>query len=160
DSVVVNASDLASRPPDSPSYLTVNWGDGPNQRIGCGPCRADHLYASGRYTLQATADDIASSSQARSSASRSITLQVQVTPVRDRKRSRFAAFGFYQHDFNVGDSVLVVLPFPPPAGVTINFVFFQCQPFNTLFPDFANPPGPVAGGIGFYFTATAPGGCT
>jgi len=37
ESVVVNATDIKAEPSAPPSYLVVNWGDGPNQRVGCGP---------------------------------------------------------------------------------------------------------------------------
>jgi hypothetical protein len=76
ENVVVNATDIASRPPDPQSYLVVNWGDGPNQRVGCGPCRQDHPYAAGRYTLVASLDGTASG--------RSISVPVEVSRARGR----------------------------------------------------------------------------
>ena len=47
ENVVVNGADIKADPP-AQSYLVVNWGDGPNQRVGCGPCRQDHGYAPGQ----------------------------------------------------------------------------------------------------------------
>ena len=108
-SVAVNATDIAARPPAEQSYLVMNWGDGPNRRVGCGPCRADHEYAPGRYRLTATAEGIPAS-EAGADTSRSISLEVQVFARREKPEepqkpafvSHFQSFGFMRNAVTVG----------------------------------------------------------
>ena len=112
ENVVVNATDIAARPPAPQSYLVVNWGDGPNQRVGCGPCRQDHGYARGRYTLQASVDGTASD--------RSISVAVEVSPSRGEKPNRgkgpIQPFELGASDIAVGETMFLVVPIalPPP----------------------------------------------
>jgi hypothetical protein len=158
--VVVNATDIASRPPAPQSYLVVNWGDGPNQRVGCGPCRADHEYAPGRYRLVASADNLQPS--AGSGTDRSISLQVQVSSRREKPApfvSRFESFGFDQSEVQVGSTFYFVVPFPPPLGVSISGIFLVCTPFNAASPTILAPPLPFPGGFGLPFLANTPGTC-
>ena len=162
ESVVVNASDIASRPPAPQSYLVVSWGDGPNQRVGCGPCRADHSYAPGRYRLVASADNLQPS--AGSGTDRSTSLEVQVSSRREKPGpfvSRFQSFGFDQNDVQVGATFYFVLPIPLPPGIVLVFpgITLNCTPFDAAFPDFLAPIQPFPGGIGLPFVATKPGTC-
>jgi hypothetical protein len=162
ESVVVNASDIASRPPAPQSFLVVNWGDGPNQRVGCGPCRADHVYAPGRFRLVASADNLQPS--AGSGTDRSISLQVQVSSRREKPGpfvSRFQSFGFDQNGVQVGATFYFVLPIPLPPGIMLAFpgITLNCTPFDAAFPDILAPFQPFPGGIGLPFTAIKPGTC-
>jgi len=163
--VVINAADIASRPPAPQSYLIVKWGDNGlnNQRVGCGPCRLEHGYGAGRYTLEATADDLQPTAQARSSANRSISIVVEVSAQREKKPefvSRFATYGFIPSSLSVQGSGLLALPFPPPPGITISFVFIDCNPPGIFVPDFITPPTLLPSALGLPFTATAAGTCT
>jgi hypothetical protein len=156
ESVSVNASDIASRPPAPQSFLVVKWGDGPaNQRVGCGPCRMDHSYAAGRYTLVASADGLP--------GDRSITLDVEVRPGKRDRNTRFQYFGFDPEQLSVGGTGRILFPFPPPgltqflptllceqAGVP---TFFLIQP-NGI-PEFVPPDHLV-----LPFIATGAGTCT
>jgi hypothetical protein len=160
--VVVNASDIASRPPAPQSYLVVNWGDGPNQRVGCGPCRADHEYAPGRYRLVASADNLQPS--AGSGTDRSISLQVQVSSRREKSVpfvSRFETVGFVPNEVQVGSDFFLVLPTLPPPGIVLvpPFITLNCTPLDAIFPNILVPAQPFPGGIGLSFLATNPGTC-
>jgi len=57
--VIVNGNDYRPSYPGTTLYLIANWGDGTgNQRVGCGPCRATHVYdAPGSFKLEMTIDD-------------------------------------------------------------------------------------------------------
>jgi hypothetical protein len=175
ENVVVNAADLASPPPAPQSYLIVKWGDnGPNnQRIGCGPCRLEHGYASGRYTLEATSDDLQPTAQARSSTNRSISIVVEVSPQREKKPafvSRFAAVGFLSDTASVGSLVYLFIPIGPQPGVTsFDPVFLNIGCFGGVLGIPPGPPFPPAQfvpnniapvAIGIPFLAVAPGTCT
>jgi hypothetical protein len=151
ENVVVNATDIASRPPAPQSYLVVNWGDGPNQRVGCGPCRQDHGYVAGRYTLVASLDGTA--------ADWSISLVVEVTRQREPKHpSLFTRFGFEPSTIGVGDFGVVYLPIPPPPGITITDIPFPtCTPLDAVF--FGGPVF-LPDAIGVEFFANEPGTCT
>jgi len=155
ESVVVNATDIASRPPAEPNYLVVNWGDGPNQRVGCGPCRQDHGYAPGRYTLVASLDG---------PSGRSITVQVEVVARRERS-TRVSADGPLQ-PFELGNGDLAVgettfFQFGIPTNLLTLFIFPPtCSPPGAAFYDFAtlpvlNPPTFALPIKGFF-----PGTCT
>jgi hypothetical protein len=155
ENVVVNATDIASRPPAPQSYLVVNWGDGPNQRVGCGPCRQDHGYAPGRYTLVASLDGTASD--------RSISVPVQVSPARERDR-RIRGGGPVQpfelgiDEIAVGETVFLVLPLFLPPDVSA-FLFMDCEPVNAAIFNFGgivfNPPT-----VALPIVGQAPGTCT
>ena len=134
ENVVVNATDIASRPPAPQNYLGVNWGDGSNQRVGCGPCRQDHGYAPGRYTLVASLDGTASG--------RSISVRVEVAAPRERStrvnaEGPIQPFALGTSDIAVGETVFLVVPFFLPPTVTSAFLFPpDCSPPNAAVFDF------------------------
>lgn len=166
ESVAVNASDIAARPPADQSYLVMNWGDGPNQRVGCGPCRADHQYAPGRYRLTASADNLPVAAGADNS--RSISLEVQVFARREKPEapqkpafvSHFQSFGFMPSTVTVGSDVLLVLPVIYPTGVTPRLPIFTltCTPVLAVLPRLV-PPVPFPGGLGGTLRARRAGTC-
>jgi len=166
ESVAVNATDIAARPPAEQSYLVMNWGDGPNQRVGCGPCRQDHQYAPGRYRLTASADNIAT--EAGGENSRSISLEVQVFARREKPAapqvpafvSHFQSYGFMPTTVTVGSDFLLVLPLVYPPGVTPRFPFFTltCTPVLAAIPRLV-PPVPFPGGFGGTLRARRAGTC-
>jgi hypothetical protein len=153
ENVVVNAADLASPPPAPESYLIVNWGDGPNQRVGCGPCRLEHGYSPGRYTLVATATDVQPTTAVPSSTNRSISLVVDVTPP---PTAPFQPFEFTPRDIGVGETALLRIPFFLPEDVTLTGVFFDCSPFNAATIGFAPFSPPI---VEIPFTGNVPGTC-
>jgi hypothetical protein len=156
EKVVVNATDIASRPPAPQSYLVVEWGDGPNQRVGCGPCRADHSYAPGRYTLVASADNLQPS--AGSGTDRSISVVVDVEPQRDL--APIQPFQLSASDIGVGESTFLLVPFFLPDGVELSSVpFLDCSPPGAAFLDFGNEVfmGP---NVAVPFVGVSPGTCT
>jgi hypothetical protein len=58
EKLIVNANDELAANPGPNLHLIVNWGDGPNERIGCGACRLEHAYRTGGlYEMEATVDD-------------------------------------------------------------------------------------------------------
>jgi hypothetical protein len=58
ETVIVNANDDRAANPSETLHLIVNWGDGPNERVSCGPCRLEHAYTKGGlYLMEATIDD-------------------------------------------------------------------------------------------------------
>lgn len=166
ESVAVNASDIAARPPADQSYLVMNWGDGPNQRVGCGPCRADHQYDPGRYRLTASADNIAGS---EAGASRSISLEVQVSARREKPEappapvstSHFQAFGFMPDVVTRGTDGVLVLPIVFPPGVTRRFPFYSidCDRPLTIIDRPLVPLVPFPGGVGLTYRALRRGTC-
>lgn len=154
ENVVVNATDIASRPPAPQSYLVVNWGDGPNQRVGCGPCRQDHGYAPGRYTLLASLDGTA--------ADRSISVVVEVSVRREKSDPALAPiqpFELTDGDIAVGDSTFLVVPLFLPPTVTSVFLFMDCVPANAATFNFAGvvftPPT-----VALPIVGLTPGTCT
>jgi hypothetical protein len=161
ENVVVNAADVASRPPAPQTYLIVKWdADGANERVGCGPCRLEHGYSAGRYTLTATADDLQPATALSSSTNRSISLVVVVSPA---PSAPFQPFEFTPRDIGVGETSLLRIPLLLPEGVTLTGVFLNCSPFNAAtigFPQFAPPvveipfTGNVAGTCAFSVTGT------
>ena len=151
DKVVVNATDIAPRPPAPPSYLVVNWGDGPNQRVGCGPCRMDHAYAPGRYTLVASADGLP--------AERSISITVEVSAAREERTSHVEFFGFSPSDVAVGGTGVILLPTVAPPGVSLTNIFGECVPDE----DILQPNGTASTFptyVALPFITTGPGTCT
>jgi len=166
ESVAVNATDIAARPPAEQSYLVMNWGDGPNQRVGCGPCRQDHQYAPGHYRLTASADNIPAEPGGENS--RSISLEVQVFARREKPEapqtpalvSHFQTFGFMPTTVTVGSDFLLVLPIVYPPGVTPRFPFFTltCTPLLAAIPRLV-PPVPFPGGLGGTLRARRAGTC-
>ena len=166
ESVAVNATDIAARPPAEQSYLVMNWGDGPNQRVGCGPCRQDHQYAPGRYRLTASADNVPAEPGGENS--RSISLEVQVFARREKPEapqtpalvSHFQTFGFMPTTVTVGSDFLLVLPIVYPPGVTPRFPFFTltCTPLLAAIPRLV-PPVPFPGGLGGTLRARRAGTC-
>jgi hypothetical protein len=167
ESVAVNATDIATRPPAEQSYLVMNWGDGPNRRVGCGPCRADHQYDPGRYRLTATAEGIPA--EAGGETNRSITLEVQVFARREKPEepqkpafvSHFQSFGFMPTVVTVGSDFLLVLPLDYPPGVTPRFPFvtLTCTPLLAAIPRLVAPV-PFPGGLGGTLRARRAGTCT
>jgi len=160
ENVVVNATDIASRPPAPQSYLVMNWGDGPNQRVGCGPCRADHTYAPGRYTLVASADNLQPS--AGSGTDRSISVVVEVSSRREKPGdlAPIQPFELSSSDIAVGDTTFLLLPENLPSNVALTtFPALDCSPPGAAFADFANvvfiPPN-----IALPFIGVLPGTCT
>jgi hypothetical protein len=151
ENVVVNATDIATRPPGPQSFLVVNWGDGPNQRVGCGPCRMDHPYAPGRYTLIASLDG--------APGDRSISVPVEISPQREKRVSLFPSFGFIPSSLTLGSTGYLVLPFPLPEGVTVYGLDLSCSPPDVLVPDFMSPPQSFPDGIGLPFLANEVGTC-
>jgi hypothetical protein len=153
ENVVVNATDIASRPPAPPSYLVVNWGDGPNQRVGCGPCRMDHSYGRGRYTLVASADGLPEE------RSISVTVEVSGPPREKRRPSRFEFFGIVPEQMPVGANGRIVLPFYEPPGVILYDFDILCEPLDII-----EPSGPVEfvepDYVALPFLTTGPGTCT
>jgi hypothetical protein len=154
ENVVVNATDIASRPPAPQSYLVVNWGDGPNQRVGCGPCRQDHGYAPGRYTLVASLDGTASD--------RSISVPVEVSvgrPKPNRAAGPIQPFELGTSDIAVGETAFLVVPIFLPPNVTAAFLLMDCVPQNAAVFDFSgiafNPPN-----VSLPIVGLAPGTCT
>jgi hypothetical protein len=174
ENVAVNAADIASRPPASQSYLVVNWGDGANQRVGCGPCRLEHGYRAGRYTLQTTADDLQPTTPSGSSTNRSISLVVEVSRQREptprestpleTNHSLFTRFGFEPSTIGVGGSGLLFLPIypPPPRFRTLTYAspLPDCTPLFAVNPLSFRTPVVVPEAIGVQFTANLPGTCT
>jgi hypothetical protein len=156
ESVAVNATDIASRPPAPQSYLVVNWGDGPNQRVGCGPCRQDHGYAPGHYTLVASLDGTASD--------RSISVPVQVSargPRRVRSEGPIQPFDLTNGDIAVGDTTYLEVPFlPPPTILLPVFLSVDCSPPGAADIDFLSPPAFTPPTISLPFIGISPGTCT
>jgi hypothetical protein len=156
ENVVVNATDIASRPPDAQSYLVVNWGDGPNQRVGCGPCRQDHGYAPGRYTLTASLDGTASG--------RSISIPVEVSvrgPRRVRSEGPIQPLELTDGDIGVGDLTYLLLPLLPPPTIQLPvFLAINCSPAGAANFDFASPPVITGSTAGLPLIGLAPGTCT
>jgi hypothetical protein len=160
--VIVNAADIASAPPAPETFLVVSWGDGDgNQRLGCGPCRLEHLYASGRYTLVAAADDLQPEGRP-GRVNRSITLAIEVTPAPPGAQpavSPFANFGFRPTGLAVGDFGGIFVPDVAvnviPDGIALRCTTDPVLPFA--------PSGPavvVANGIMLPIEALLPGRCT
>ena len=163
ENVVVNATDIKAPPSEPQSYLVVNWGDGPNQRVGCGPCRADHSYAPGRYTLVASADNLQPS--AGSGTDRSISVVVQVSPAREHGRSISAdgpvhPFSLSSDDIAVGETMFFQIPASQPPGVTFPVGGLFCTPADAAFLDEGNAVlvGPAVEAIPV--VGVAPGTCT
>jgi hypothetical protein len=79
--VVVNAAAIRDSNPSVSLRLAVDWGDARTARVGCGPCRLDHVYeSSGRFTMIATVVDLSSArSRARDGATTSTTIIRNVT---------------------------------------------------------------------------------
>jgi hypothetical protein len=157
ESVVVNATDIASRPPAAQSYLVVNWGDGPNQRVGCGPCRQDHGYGPGRYTLVASLDGTGSD--------RSISVPVQVSargPRRVSSEGPIQPFELTNADIAVGETTYLLLPLVPPPTVVLPVFLFppDCSPAGAADLDFASPPLLNPPTIGLPLIGVLPGTCT
>ncbi|HET6897739.1 MAG TPA: hypothetical protein VFK70_05300 [Vicinamibacteria bacterium] len=154
ENVVVNATDIASRPPAEPNYLVVNWGDGPNQRVGCGPCRQDHAYGPGRYTLVASLDG----------SGRSISVQVQVSargPRRVRSDGPIQPFDLTNGDIGVGDTTYLVVPLLPPPTIELPvFLSIDCSPTDAADIDFLSPPLITDSTLGLPFIGVTPGTCT
>ena len=158
-SVAVNATDIASRPPAPQSYLVVNWGDGPNQRVGCGPCRADHSYGVGRYTLVASADNLPAGTD------RSITVVVQVSPTREHGRPISAdgpvqPFSLSSDDIAVGETTFFLIPATQPQGVTFPSGGLFCTPPDAAFFDDANAVLVAPDVAQIPIVGVAPGTCT
>jgi hypothetical protein len=155
ENVVVNATDIKADPP-AQSYLVVNWGDGPNQRVGCGPCRQDHSYAPGSYPLVASLDG--------TPGDRSITLRVQVTarpPKRFHADGPLQPFDLTNGDIAVGEVTYLLLPFPPPPNVVTAFLSLPaCSPNGAAILDFATLPLLTPPTIGIPFKGVTPGTCT
>jgi hypothetical protein len=157
--VVVNGADVASRPPAPETHLIVNWGDDGNQRVPCGPCRLEHSYAVGRYTLTATADDLQPEGQP-GRVNRSITVTVEVAPTPHGPPdpvSPFAGFGFRPSVLSVGAFGVFFLP---PAFVT-NLLDDAITECTTPFLPFAfGDVTPVADGFSIAIEGVTPGRCT
>ena len=65
DRMVINATGVAAANPGLSLRLVVDWGDGDSQRVGCGTCRVEHVYArTGRFALEAVVDESQPSAQA------------------------------------------------------------------------------------------------
>lgn len=118
ENVVVNATDIAT----PQSFLVVKWGDDDrNQRVGCGPCRMDHGYAPGRYTLVASLDG--------APGDRSISVPVEVSSGHKQERSsRFEFFGFTPNRLSVGEPGVISIPLVGPPGVDLVDLFVECEP--------------------------------
>jgi hypothetical protein len=160
--VIVNAVDVASVPPAPQTYLIVNWGDGDgNQRTGCGACRLEHLYPSGRYTVVATADDLQPEGQP-GRINRSITLTIEVTPAPGggiEAVSLFADLGFSPSVLAVGDFGEFFIPrafFTNPPDNIIE----QCTTDPGPPPFAIGPPAVLPRGLVFPIFALIPGRCT
>lgn len=79
EKLIVNANDDLRANPNATLHLIVNWGDGPNARIGCGPCRLEHAYTKpGRYEAEATIDDGLPAGQASAATTVSRRFRVEV----------------------------------------------------------------------------------
>ena len=158
--VIVNAADIASAPPAPETFLIVNWGDDGNQRVSCGPCRLEHLYATGTYTLVATADDLQPVGGASASTNRSITLTIEVTPGREAPEiiSPYASFGFRPTFLAVGEFGEFFLPRAfltnPPDNI-----LFRCSTAPAL-PFIPGPPVLLPRGLVLPLEAVTPGRCT
>jgi hypothetical protein len=156
ENVVVNATDIKAPPSEPQSYLVVNWGDGPNQRVGCGPCRQDHAYAPGSYTLVATVDG--------TPANPSISVRVQVSargPKRVRAEGPIQPFELTNGDIGVGDITYLVLPIPPPPTVIFPMLLPPaCSPNGAAVLDFTVLPLITPTSIGFPYKGVLPGTCT
>jgi hypothetical protein len=158
--VVINATDIASRPPAPQSYLIVNWGDNGlnNQRIGCGPCRLEHGYGAGRYALVATADDLQPATPAGAITNRSISLVVEVSAQREaRGIAPIQPFAFVPSDIAIGDTAFLTLPFFLPDGVTLTGLSDDCSPVNAATIGFFVPAPPI---VAIPFTGNVAGTCT
>ena len=155
ENVVVNAADIKADPP-AQSYLVVNWGDGPNQRVGCGPCRQDHGYAPGSYTLIASVDGTASNP--------SISVRVQVSargPRRVRADGPIQPFELTSGDLAVGDTMYIVIPFFLPPTVSSAFLFPpDCSPPGAAVFDFSGLPLFTPPTVSLPIIGVAPGTCT
>jgi len=159
--VVVNGADVASRPPAPETHLIVNWGEDPtvNERVPCGPCRLEHSYAVGRYTLVATADDLQPEG-APGRVNRSITVTIVVAPIpptRPDPVSPFAGFGFKPSVLSVGGFGVFFLP---PAFLTdlLDDAITECTP--PVLPFAFGPVTPVGGGFEIEIEGVTPGQCT
>ena len=155
ENVVVNATDIASRPPADANFLVVNWGDGPNQRVGCGPCRLDHGYGPGSYNLAASLDG---------ASGRSISVRVQVShrgPKRVRADGPVQPFELTDGEIAVGETTYLLLP-PVPPPTLMTFILFppDCSPPGAATFNFAVPPLITPENFGFPFIGLAPGTCT
>jgi hypothetical protein len=159
--VVVNAADVASRPPAPETHLIVNWGEDPNEneRVPCGPCRLEHAYAVGRYTLVATADDLQPEG-APGRVNRSITVTIDVAPIpptRPTPVSPFASFGFKPSVLSVGEFGVFFLP-PAFLSTLLDDATTTCTP--PVLPFTFSPLHPVPGGFAIDLQAVTPGQCT
>jgi hypothetical protein len=155
DGVVVNAADIASRPPAPVTYLIVNWGDSGNDRVSCGACRLTHTYKPGRYTVVATTDDLQPGS-----ATRSITFTVDVQPLVAPRQSPFKGYAFRPNIVSVGQSGVYFIPIPNPfpTDVVLDNFIFTCT-LTPSFPIHFNSITFTGDGIAQGFTAVAPGSC-
>jgi hypothetical protein len=159
--VIVNAADIASVPPAPETFLVVSWGDGDgNQRLGCGPCRLEHVYASGRYTLVATADDLQPEGRP-GRVNRSITLTIEVTPGPSGQQaaiSPLADFGFRPTRLAVGDFGEIF--FPNAVMTALDSLILHCTTEPVLPFDVAPVVVPVPGGVAIPIQAVLPARCT
>lgn len=79
EELIVNANDDLAANPNATLHLIVNWGDGPNERIGCGPCRLEHAYRrGGLFEMEATIDDGLPAGQASAFTTVSRRFRVEV----------------------------------------------------------------------------------
>ena len=160
--LIVNAVDLASVPPAPATYLIMSWGDGGgNQRVGCGACRAEHRYASGRYTVEATADDLQAEGQP-GRVNRSITFTIEVTPAPAGAAapvSLFADIGFTPSVLAVGDFGEFFLPIALFTNPPDNIIQ-QCTTDPGPPPFAFGPPVLLPRGIVVPILALTPARCT
>jgi len=160
ENVVVNATDIKAPPSEPQSYLVVNWGDGPNQRVGCGPCRQDHAYAPGSYTLVASVDG--------TPANPSISVRVQVSPRGGKPPGGVHADGPIQPfdlthgDIGVGELTYFVIPLSLPPTVSSAFLSLlpTCSPSGAATLDFSSLPIFTPPTIAFPYKGVTPGTCT
>jgi hypothetical protein len=160
DGVVVNGADIASRPPAAESILVVNWGDGGNERVGCGACRLTHSYVQGKYSVTATVDDLQPGTTKPST-----TFKVDVAPAIPKRTSPFAGLAFTPNVLNVGGSATLFLPLPAGlfsgSDIIVDAFPISCSPpFPAPQPIQLLPPSFDPEGVTFPVIAVSPGSCT
>jgi hypothetical protein len=88
----LNASDFQDPDPDDELKLSVDWGDGTTESVGCGPCRLEHVYASaGSFACVVELSDQHLEDQARAMAKKTESFTVEVSRLPEPVVATFTA---------------------------------------------------------------------